>query len=189
MSRKNLVDIMPFFNSLFVKEITGQAFLDALEFGVSKLPNSFGGFPQVSGCTFYVNTSFNSTVETDSDGMFIKVGGERRVTNVKINGKPLNLTQKYNLSASEYLLSGGDGFTMFSEFPTINESIFADSDAVGHYIKYNLNGKIPSEYQELQDRVNIDEEIEDEDIPKIKTVGEYFKRNKKFLALLFLIFM
>ena len=189
MSRKNLVDIMPFFNSLFVKEITGQAFLDALEFGVSKLPNSFGGFPQVSGCTFYVNTSFNSTVETDSDGMFIKVGGERRVTNVKINGKPLNLTQKYNLSASEYLLSGGDGFTMFSEFPTINESIFADSDAFGHYIKYNLNGKIPSEYQELQDRVNIDEEIEDEDIPKIKTVGEYFKRNKKFLALLFLIFM
>lgn len=189
MSRKNLVDIMPFFNSLFVKEITGQAFLDALEFGVSKLPNSFGGFPQVSGCTFYVNTSFNSTVETDSDGMFIKVGGERRVTNVKINGKPLNLTQKYNLSASEYLLSGGDGFTMFSEFPTINESIFADSDAFGHYIKYNLNGKIPSEYQELQDRINIDEEIEDEDIPKIKTIGEYFKRNKKFLALLFLIFM
>lgn len=43
---------MPFFNSLYVKEITGQTFLDALEFGVSKLPNTFGGFPQVSGCSY-----------------------------------------------------------------------------------------------------------------------------------------
>ena len=75
INRKNVIDVMPFFNSLFVKEITGEAILDALEFGVSKLPNSLGGFPQVFGYTFYVNTSFNSTVEVDSDGMFIKVGG------------------------------------------------------------------------------------------------------------------
>ena len=189
ISRRDILNVMPFFNSLFVKEITGQTFLDALEFGVSKLPNAFGGFPQVSGCTFSVNTSFDSTVETDSDGMFVKVGGKRRVSNVKINGKPLNLTQKYNLSASEFLLSGGDGFTMFSEFPTVNESIFADSDALGHYIKYNLNGKIPSKYKELQDRINIDKEIDDEDIPKIKAIGVFLKRNKTFLALLFLILM
>jgi 2',3'-cyclic-nucleotide 2'-phosphodiesterase (5'-nucleotidase family) len=125
ITRKDIIDIMPFFNSLFVKEITGEAFLNALEFGVSKLPEAFGGFPQVSGCTFYVNTSFKSTVETDENGMFIKVGGQRRVSNVKINGKPLVLTQKYNLSASEYILSGGDGFTMFSQFPSVNESICA----------------------------------------------------------------
>jgi 2',3'-cyclic-nucleotide 2'-phosphodiesterase (5'-nucleotidase family) len=189
ISRKNIIDVMPFFNNLFVKEITGQAFLDALEFGVSKLPDSFGGFPQVSGCSFYVNTSFNSTVETDSDGMFIKVGGERRVSNVKINGKPLNLTQKYNLSASEFLLNGGDGFSMFSKFPTVNESIFTDSDALSHHIKYNLKGKIPSEYQEPLDRINIDKEFDDDDIPKIAKIGEFLKRNKKLLALLFLILM
>ena len=189
ISRKNIIDVMPFFNNLFVKEITGQAFLDALEFGVSKLPDSFGGFPQVSGCSFYVNTSFNSTVETDSDGMFIKVGGERRVSNVKINGKPLNLTQKYNLSASEFLLIGGDGFSMFSKFPTVNESIFTDSDALAHHIKYNLKGKIPSEYQEPLYRINIDKEFDDDDIPKIAKIGEFLKRNKKFLALLFLILM
>ena len=189
ISRKNIIDVMPYFNSLYVKEITGEAFLDALEFGVSKLPNAFGGFPQVSGCSFYVNTSFNSTVETDSDGMFIKVGGKRRVSNVKINGKPLNLTQKYNLSASEYILNGGDGFTMFSQFPVVNESIFADSDALSYYIQYNLKEKIPSNYQELQDRINIDEEPEDEDINKIEAIGKFLKRNKKYLALLFLILM
>ena len=189
ISRKNVIDIMPFFNSLYVKEVTGEAILDALEFGVSKLPNSFGGFPQVSGCSFYVNTSFNSTVETDSDGMFIKVGGKRRVSNVKINGKPLNLTEKYNLSASDYLLSGGDGFNMFAKFPVVNESIFADSDALSHYITYNLEKEIPSNYKELQDRINIDKEPDDEDIDKIEITGEFLKRNKKYLALLFLILM
>ena len=194
INRKKVIDVMPFFNSLFVKEITGEAFLDALEFGVSKLPNSFGGFPQVSGCTYYVNTSFHSTVETDSDGMFIKVGGKRRVSNVKINGKPLNLKQKYNLSASEYILSGGDGYTMFSKFPIINESIYTDSDALGYYILNKLEGIIPSKYQELQNRINIDKdtdyegESKDTDYKGKHKVGEYLKINNQiFILLLFII--
>ena len=187
ITRKDIIDVMPFFNSLFVKEITGQTFLDALEFGVSKLPNSFGGFLQVSGCTYYVNTSFNSTVEIDSDGMFIKVGGQRRVSNVKINGKALNPTEKYNLSASEYILNGGDGFTMFANYPVVNESVFADSDALGYHIKYNLGGEIPSKYQELQDRININKEP---DVTgKKRKAAQFLKRNKIYLALLFLILM
>ena len=187
ITRKDIIDVMPFFNSVFVKEITGQAILDALEFGVSKLPNSFGGFLQVSGCTYYVDTSFNSTVETDSDGMFIKVGGRRRVSNVKINGKALNPTEKYNLSASEYILNGGDGFTMFANYPVVNESVFADSDALGYHIKNNLGGEIPSKYQELQNRININKEP---DVTgKKRKTAQFLKRNKIYLALLFLILM
>ena len=187
ITRKDIIDVMPFFNSVFVKEIAGQAILDALEFGVSKLPNSFGGFLQVSGCTYYVNTSFNSTVEIDSDGMFIKVGGRRRVSNVKINGKALNPTEKYNLSASEFILNGGDGFTMFANYPVVNESVFADSDALGYHIKNNLGGEIPSKYQELQNRININKEP---DVTgKKRKTAQFLKRNKIYLALLFLILM
>ena len=166
ISRKNVIDVMPFFNSLYVKEITGEAFLDALEFGISKLPSSSRGFPQVSGCTFKVDTSFNSTVETDLDGIFVKVAGKRRVSDVKINGKPLDLNKKYNLSASEFILNGGDGYSMFAEFPVVNESVFADSDALGYYIKNNLKGEIPSKYQELQGRVNIDKKLDEDYIQK-----------------------
>ena len=174
---------MPFFNSLYVKEITGEAFLDALEFGVSKLPNPSGGFPQISGCTFDVDTSFNSTVEEDSDGIFIKVAGKRRVSNVKIKGKPLNLSAKYNLSSSDFILSGGDGFSMFTEFPVVNESAYADSDALGYYIKYNLNGEIPSKYQDLQGRINLDKKPDKDNIQK---VVDYLKKNKNILLSLLL---
>ena len=191
VTRKNVIDMMPFFNNLLVKEITGQAFLDALELGVSQLPISFGGFPQVSGCSYYVNTSFNSTVELDKDGMFVKVGGKRRVTNVKINGRPLISTKKYLLAASDFILNGGDGFTMFAEFPTVNESIYTDSDAIGYYIQNNLEANIPSKYVDLQDRINMDKEPEDlkEEIAKIDLVGEFLKKNKKYLVLLILILM
>ena len=178
ITRKQVIDVSPFFNSIFVKEITGEAILNALEFGVSNLPKASGGFLQVSGCTYYVNTSINSTVEKDNNGMFLKVGGERRVSNVKINGKSLNLTQKYNLSAAEFILDGGDGYSMFKEFPTVNESVFADSDVLGHYIKNELGGKIPSKYQELQNRINIDKEPDDddEDIKKINLLSKYLKK-------------
>ena len=127
---KDIIEIMPFFNSVFVKEVTGQSILDALEFGVRQMPNAFGGFPQVSGITFNVKNYINSSVVTDSNGMFIKVDGERRVYNVKINGENLDLNKKYNLSCSDFILAGGDGYTMFSDFKVVNESLFADSDAL-----------------------------------------------------------
>ena len=187
ITRKQVIDVSPFFNSIFVKEVTGEAILNALEFAVSNLPKAFPGFLQVSGCTYYVNTSINSTVEKDADGMFIKVGGERRVSNVKINGKPLNLSQRYNLSASVFILDGGDGFTMFKGFPIVNESVFADSDVLGYYIKNDLEGKIPSKYQELQNRINIDKEPDDEDETNKNDLSLHLKNNLIYLFLSLLL--
>lgn len=86
VTRKEVIDVLPFFSTLFVVETTGQTILDALEFSASRLPNSFGGFLQVSGITFDIDTSINSTVETDLNSMFLRVKGDRRVSNVKING-------------------------------------------------------------------------------------------------------
>ena len=157
ISRKHIIDVFPFFNSVFVKEVDGQAILDALELGVSKLPSASGGFPQVSGITFDVDTSFNSTVVTDSNGVFQEVTGKRRVSNVKINGQDLVKDKKYNLSCSSYIAEGGDGYSMFAKFQSVNESIFTDSDSLSHHIKYNLKGKIPEDYnKEESTRIFID---------------------------------
>ena len=150
LTRSQLIDILPWFNNLVVKQLTGQAILDALEFGVSKLPNVSGGFPQVSGITFDVDTSFDSTVLTDENGMFINVTGKRRVSNVKINGEDLNLTQKYNASLVEYIANGGDGYSMFSKFDIFNESLITDTDAFSLYIGDYLKGEIPEKYKDYQ---------------------------------------
>jgi len=188
ITRKNLIDVSPFFNSIFVKEVTGEAILNALEFGVSNLPRASGGFPQVSGCTYYVDTSIESTVVKDANGMFLRVGGERRVSNVKIKGEALDLNKKYNLSAAEFILDGGDGYTMFKDFPIVNESVLSDSDVLGYYIKNELGGEIPSHYQELKNRINIDIKPDDnEDKNKTPSLSECLKI--KYIHLLLIIFI
>ena len=108
LTRAQIMQTAPFFNNLVVKRVPGQCILDALEFGVSKHPNAAGGFPQVSGISYNIDTSLNNTVETDSQGLFLNVTGKRKVSNVKINGKDLDLNRMYNISFSEYLANGGD---------------------------------------------------------------------------------
>ena len=183
ITSKNIIDVMPFFNSVFVKEIDGQTLLDALEFGVSKMPNAFGGFPQVSGMTFDVDNTFNTTVVTDSNGAFLEVNGKRKVSNVKVNGEDLILSKKYNISVSEFVGGGGDGYSMFDKFNVVNESVFTDSDALSHYISYDLKGKIPADYQRENMRINI---INNNQNSKKKLHGEYLKIYGKFPLLLLL---
>ena len=155
LTRSQLIEILPYFETIVVKRLTGQCILDCLEFGVSKLPLSSGGFLQVSGITYDVDTSFNSTVLTDEYGNFKNVTGKRRVSNVKINGENLDLNRTYNTCLRLYTAQGGDGYSMLAEFDIFNESLYTDTDALCNFINKNLNGEIPEEYKDFQGRINM----------------------------------
>jgi Skp family chaperone for outer membrane proteins len=152
-----IINILPYFNSIFVKQLPGQIILDSLEAGVSKLPDYSSQFPQVSGITFDVDSNVTSPVITDENGIFVKIEGSRRVSNVKINGKSLDLNKIYTVSLSDYIANGGNGlYNMFTKYEVFNQSFLTDSDATSYFIKNNLNGKIPKKYKEKQGRINID---------------------------------
>ena len=155
LTRGQIIEILPWFNNLVQKRISGQCILDALEFGISKLPILSGGFPQVSGISFDVDTSFDSSVIVDEFGMFVNVTGKRRVSNVKINGVDLEVDKFYNTSLVEYIANGGDGYSMFSKFDIYNETLITDTDALTIFIHNNLKGEIPIEYKDFQGRINI----------------------------------
>ena len=155
LTRGQIIEILPWFNNLVQKRISGQCILDALEFGISKLPILSGGFPQVSGISFDVDTSFDSPVIVDEFGMFVNVTGKRRVSNVKINGVDLELDKFYNASLVEYIANGGDGYSMFSKFDIYNETLITDTDALTIFIHNNLRGEIPIQYKDFQGRINI----------------------------------
>ena len=154
LTRGQIMEASPFFNNIVVKRVSGQCILDALEFGVSKHPNSAGSFPQVSGLSFDIDTSLNSTVETDSQGQFLNVKGKRKVSNVKINGEDLDLNRIYNVSLNEFVANGGDGYFMFTKYEVFYEPLYTDTDSLAYYIKNNLNGRIPAEYKDFQGRIN-----------------------------------
>ena len=155
LTRSQIMSVAPFFNNLIVKMLPGQCILDALEFGVSKHPSASGGFPQVSGISYDIDTSLNSKVETDSQGLFLKITGKRKVTNVKINGEEIDPNKNYSISMSDYIGNGGDGYTMIAKYEVFKEGLLTDTDAIAYYIKNDLNGIIPEKYKDFQGRINL----------------------------------
>ena len=69
---KDVVDILPYCNEVIMTEVSGQMLLDALEFGVSFLPDEAGAFPQVSGITFRINKDIESSVRINGKKQFHK---------------------------------------------------------------------------------------------------------------------
>ena len=155
ITRGNILDMLPWFNNIIIKQFPGQVILDALEFGVSNYPAASGGFPQISSnLSFDFNPSINSTVICDEMGLFVNVTGERRVSNVKVNGQKLDLNKIYNVSMLEFTSNGGDGYSMFTKYDVYREALITDTDALSNYIEKTLEGIIPKKYSVFQGRIN-----------------------------------
>lgn len=152
----DILDVLPFSDRIVIKEIKGKDLLDALEFGVRNLPSRSQRFPHVSGIIFDVNTKIESTVEVDDNEMFIKVKGQRRVSDVMINGKKLSLKKKYKIALSDFVSSGGDGYSMFSKYKVAFNTFIKDNEAFIIFIQNKFNGTIPDFYRVKQGRIVID---------------------------------
>lgn len=167
----DLIDVHPYGNSLCVAKVSGQDILDALEMANRSVQAQYsdgenalgenGGFLQVSGLTFTVDTSIPSTVVMDDKEMFISCGNARRVKDVKVLQKdgsyaPLDPTRTYTLASQNYLLKkGGDGLSMFMDKPlTIDEGL-ADYQILIDYINDSLDGVIGTAYEKAQERILI----------------------------------
>ena len=144
---RDALNVFPFGNSVCMVEATGQQIRDALEMGVRNLPEETGGFQQVSGMSFTVDTSIPSGVELDEKGNFVRVNGSYRVQDLMIGGKPVDLSASYKVASHNYmLLSGGDGMTMFTGCSVLMRDITTDVDALYTYINQDLGGVIGEEY-------------------------------------------
>ena len=150
---QDVVDILPYCNNVVVARVSGQMILDALEFGVSFLPENSGGFPQVSGITFSIDADIESSVKMNEKKQFVSVEGARRVSDVKIDGKELDPDGSYTLAITLYLLTGGDGYTMFEGADIIEDTMLADNEVCMKYIEDELKGKIPDDYAQPLGRI------------------------------------
>ena len=150
---QDVINTMPFSNDILIKSIKGQNILEALEFGVRTLPGVTSRFPQVSGITYKVDTSINSSVVVDENEIFQNLGKENRVYDIKINGEDLDVNKTYKISSHSFILGGGDGYSMFSNAEILETSIGVDNEVLLDYIKNKLNGTIPSTYKTSEGRL------------------------------------
>ena len=139
--------VFPFGNMGCVAEVTGQQIKDALEMGARNYPEENGALQQVSGLTYTIDSSIPSSVQLDDKRNFVAVTGPYRVTDIMVNGEPLDLNRTYNLASHNYLLKdGGDGMTMFAGCNIVKDEVMADVDLLSAYVRDNLGGVVGEEY-------------------------------------------
>lgn len=149
----DLLSVFPWSNMGCIVEASGQEIKDALEMGAKNYPEESGGFLQVSGITYEINSSIPSSVKVDDKGMFVSVNGEYRVQNVKVLNKStgkyedLDLKKTYTLAGINYTLkSAGDGFTMFQDNKILKDEVAVDNEILITYLTKHLNGVVGEEY-------------------------------------------
>ena len=144
---EQIINVHPFGNEACVVETTGQGILDALEMGARVTPEENGGFLQVSGLTYTIDTSIPSSVVLNDEKEFVKVEGERRVKDVLVNGAPIDPEKTYTLASHNYMLkSGGDGFVMFKDDPLLKDCVMIDNQVLINYIVDELGGVVSEDY-------------------------------------------
>lgn len=108
INRENLSTVVLFPDDEVVAvKLKGADIKAALEKSAAALPRRSSGFLQVSGVTFTADPN--------------KKTGER-VSNIKINGKPLDPEAIYRAALTDFLSSGGSGFTPFKNGKIIEDA-------------------------------------------------------------------
>lgn len=139
--------VFPYGNMVCMVEVTGQQLKDALEMASKNYPQESGGFLQVSGVTYTIDSSVPSSVKLDEKSNFLGVSGAYRVTDIKVNGEPLDLNRTYTLASHNYMLkSAGDGMTMFKDSKILKDDAMVDVDALSSYINTYLGGSVGADY-------------------------------------------
>lgn len=95
LTKKDVLTILPFENTLVKVRVTGAHLKRLLENGVSVAGQEDGRFPQVSGLKFTYDAA--------------KPAGSR-VTSIEVGGTPVDPNRQYTMALSAFVLGGGDGY-------------------------------------------------------------------------------
>ena len=95
ITKKEIVNVLPFPNNSVELEVTGKTLLAALENGVSEVGEGAGRFPQVSELSY----TYDPT----------RPVGDRIVA-ATTGGEPIDPDASYTLATNDFVADGGDGY-------------------------------------------------------------------------------
>lgn len=132
LTMRDVLSMLPFNNPIVKVEVSGKLLADILEHSVARSAEDSepGRFPQISGMSFKFDTR--------------KLPGQR-VSEIMVNGRPLDEKKAYTLATSDFLVSrGGDGYTMFKNAKVLITADKAqkDSDVFEQAIRSAQNSTI-----------------------------------------------
>ncbi len=122
-----ILENMPFGNTVALVDITGSQIKAALENGLSQVENRAGRFAQVSGLRYVWNPQ-------------APVGS--RVVDVQVRSasggfQPLDPNATYRVATNNFMLNGGDGYAVFTQGRNPVDTGFILTDVLIDYLKAN----------------------------------------------------
>lgn len=183
ITKGDVLNVLPYGNTISYKEITPSLLYEALENGVSKIQSQDqttgkitgvdGRFPQVSGIRYEFDPGKTATA-IDSSGNPIPGQVGSRITKIVLlnsDGSDKQVLSRTDSSTkmvfvfTDFGFTGGDGYTMLKNLPSIGEDVTQDT-ALENYLKTLTNNgtiSLPYSYSQIKGR--------------IKTTGTYSPAN------------
>ena len=159
VAMKDIKSVLPFGNTLAVVYATGAELLEVLEASTFSTPGAIGGFPQVAGIKFTIDTTKEfDQGEAYPGSTYYGPKSIKRVTIESINGQPFDPEATYTIISNNFLTAGGDTYYAFKAAFDAGKAFDASiplDEVVVEYIEKVLGGVIGQEYAEPQGRITI----------------------------------
>ena len=155
VTKKDIKTVLPFGNTIEVIYVTGTELLEALEASTFCVPESIGGFPQVSGISYTISTGavYDANAETYPASTYYGPESINRVTINSINGKDFKLGDTYAVVTNNFSAAGGDTYYAFKAATAKFDTGVPLDEAVMEYITTELKGVIGEQYAAPQGRI------------------------------------
>ena len=146
ITKKDVNTVLPFGNTLSIVKVTGAELLEALEASTYCTPETIGGFPQVSGIEFTVDTTKAYDQGDQYPGStYYAPKSIQRVTIQSVGGKAFDAKAVYTIATNDFMASGGDTYYAFNA-ASVNYDLGVPMDeVVMDYIKTELKGTVTAE--------------------------------------------
>ena len=154
ITKKDINTVLPFGNTVAVVYGTGAQLLEALEAATDSLP--VGGFPQVSGLNFTIDTDKEFDAGDLYPGSTYHAPKSiNRVTIDSINGKAFKADDTYAVVTNNFCAAGGDTYYAFAAATAQFDTGVPLDEAMMEYITTELKGVIGAAYAAPQGRITI----------------------------------
>ena len=156
ITKKDINTVLPFGNTLYVVKVTGAELLEALEASTYCTPEAIGGFPQVAGIEFTVNTGAQfDTKELYPGSTYGKPASINRVMIQTVGGEAFNPEETYTIVTNDIMGAGGDTYYAFKAASSGYDSGVPLDEVVMDYITSELKGVVSkAQYGETDNRIH-----------------------------------
>lgn len=156
ISLNTLYTVFPYGNTVELVTITGSQLLEILEASTFCTPTALGGFPQIAGAEYTVNTAvdYKNGEQYPNSTYYAPAAPGSRVTITSVGGKAFDPKANYTLVVNSFQAEGGDTYYALTQGSFKQNTGIVDADALIQYVN-SIKGVISKEYANPQGRITV----------------------------------